>query len=108
MTISGFTCAFFGKPGIVVGKTIFRFAARRFQTPTDCGMFQSALSVTRYLLEASGVGYVSTPSPVVTCTGVPPFTGTAQICRTPVQVTTGEGDRKSTRLNSSHQIISYA
>ena len=33
-----------------------------------------------YLPEASGAGYVSTPSPVVICTGVPPSAGTAQMC----------------------------
>jgi hypothetical protein len=33
------------------------------------------------LPEASGAGDVSTPSPVVICTGVPPLTGTAQMCR---------------------------
>ncbi len=52
-----------------------------FHTPTDCGMFQLALSVARYLPEASGAGYVSTPSPAVICTGVPPPTGTAQMWR---------------------------
>ena len=52
-----------------------------FHTPSDCGMFQSALSVARYLPEASGAGDVSTPSLVVICTGVPPPAGTAQMWR---------------------------
>src|SRR5580704_15637150 len=88
MTISGLTCASTGKPGRDVGKTIFCGAeaatgpsAAIFQTPRDWGMFQLALSVARYLPDASGVGYVSTPSPVVICTGVPPPVGTAQMCR---------------------------
>ena len=77
ITISGFTCASIGKPGRDVGKTIFCGGAAPlsraiFHTPTDCGMFQLALSVARYLPDASGAGYVSTPSPVVICTGVPP------------------------------------
>ena len=50
-------------------------------TPSDCGIFQLALSVAIYLPEASGAGFVSTSSPVVICAGAPPATGTAQIWR---------------------------
>ena len=34
--------------------------------PSDCGIFQSALSVASALPDASGAGYVSIPAPVVT------------------------------------------
>ena len=58
-----------------------RASARRFaslrghsrsscQTPSDCGMFQPALSVASIFPDASGAGYVSMPSPVVTWRGV--------------------------------------
>ncbi len=50
------------------------------QTPSDCGMFQPALSVASIFPDASGAGYVSMPSPVVTWRGgTPPATGTAQM-----------------------------
>ena len=88
ITISGFTCASVGKPGIDFGKTIFCGAAAAtgpsaaiFHMPTDCGIFQLALNVAKYLPDASGDGDVSTPSPVVISTGVPPVTGTAQMWR---------------------------
>ncbi len=88
ITISGFTCASVGKPGIDRreddllrrGRGDWPSAAI-FHMPTDCGMFQLALSVAMYLPDASGDGDVSTPSPVVICTGVPPVTGTAQMWR---------------------------
>ena len=38
--------------------------------PTDGGIFQSELSIASCLPDASGAGYVSMPSPVVTCRGV--------------------------------------
>ena len=45
-------------------------------------MFQPALSVASIFPDASGAGYVSMPSPVVTCRGgTPPATGTAQMWR---------------------------
>ena len=43
--------------------------------------FQPALSVARYLPDASGAGDVSTPSPIVISTGVPPPAGTDQMWR---------------------------
>jgi len=87
ITISGFTCKSLGNPSIDVGKTISWDAAAtdepavRFHMPTDCGISQSALKVARFLPEANGAGYVSTPSPMVICTGVPPLVGTAQMWR---------------------------
>ena len=76
------------KPGMEAGKTIrWGRAAPAVpsgpisQMPTDCGIFQLALRVARYLPEASGAGDVSTPSPVVIWAGVPPATGTAQMWR---------------------------
>ena len=68
-----------------VGKTIAwrrrRPSPSSVQTPSDCGIFQSALNVARRLPDASGTGRVSMPAPVVICTGVPPATGTAQMWR---------------------------
>ena len=89
MTICGSTCRSAGKFFRDAGNTIFCAAAAAagdarppsVQTPTDCGIFQPALSVASPLPDASGVGDVSIPVPVVTCTGVPPATGTAQMCR---------------------------
>src|SRR5436190_174121 len=89
-TISGFTWRSIGKPGRDVGKTIFceigvweavasGFSRAMSHIPTDWGIFQSALSVARYLPDDNGCGDVSIPSPVVTCTGVPPLTGTDQM-----------------------------
>ena len=84
MTSCGSMCASVGKPGRDVGNAIFWTALDAEvsdQTPSDCGIFQSALNVASVLPDANGVGDVSMPFPVVTWRGVPPDTGTAQICR---------------------------
>ncbi len=55
MTSSGSTCAAVGKPGREAGNTIFCVVGDD-QIPSDCGMFQLALSVASALPEASGAG----------------------------------------------------
>ena len=86
-TSAGSTCASIGKPLRAVGNTILCAPAgcdgadASFHTPSDCGIFQSALIVASALPDASGDGIVSIPAPVVTCHGMPPATGTAQMWR---------------------------
>src|SRR5579871_6337027 len=81
ITIVGCTCASTGKPLRDVGNTIFCVFEVSDHTPTDCDMFHEALMVASDLPDASGAGYVSMPSPLVICIGVPPVTGTAQMWR---------------------------
>jgi len=80
-TICGVTCAYCGKSFDNVGYTTLVAPPATGTMPMDAGCAALKYSTARLRPDASGVGDTSTPSSVEICFGVPPATGTDQMCR---------------------------